>query len=231
MPAMQSRNLTYGLMESLGEAIVTGQYKGKPFPIEADLEKQYGASRSAVREAVKMLTAKGLLRARPRQGTLVEPESQWNLFDPDVLRWLLERKFSLDLLRKFTEMRLAIEPAAAALAATQANAAAVMQIQQGLAHMRAAQQGGDDPLTSDIAFHVAILDATGNPFFAHLRELVATALRISIRFTNRIAGHTASIEDHEKVLRAIEAHDAERASVAMRELIVEVLELIDKASR
>ncbi len=226
-----NRNLTYGLMESLGEAIVTGHYEGRPFPIEAELEKQYGASRSAVREAVKMLTAKGLLRARPRQGTLVEPESQWNLFDPDVLRWMLERKFSLDLLRKFTQMRLAIEPSAAALVAMHANPEALQPIHDGLARMRAAQQGDDDPLAADIAFHVSILDATGNPFFAHLRELVATALRISIRFTNRIAGHTASVDDHQKVLRAIEARNPERASKMMRELIEEVLELIDQAER
>ena len=64
-----------------------------------------------------MLTAKGLLTARPRKGTTVQPPSRWNLFDPDVLRWLLERKFSLELLRQFSELRIAIEPEAAALAA------------------------------------------------------------------------------------------------------------------
>src|SRR6201996_9178663 len=111
-------NLTYTIVEQLGQAIVTGAYNASnTFPIEADLCKQFGASRSVLREAVKMLTAKGLLRARPRQGTSVEPESQWNLFDPDVLRWHLERKFSVKLLLHFTEMRLAVEPNAAALAA------------------------------------------------------------------------------------------------------------------
>src|SRR4028119_2463017 len=111
------RNLTYGLLDSLGKAIVTGRYDDAPFPTEAELARQHSVSRSVTREAVKMLTAKGLLTARPRKGTTGQPSTHWNLFDPDVLRWLLERKFSLRLLRQFNELRVAIEPAAAALAA------------------------------------------------------------------------------------------------------------------
>src|SRR5450755_4921679 len=92
-------NLTYSIVQDLGTAIVTGTYSvTNPFPVEAELCRQYGASRTALREAVKMLTAKGLLGARPRQGTWVQPEETWNLFDPDVMRWLLERKFSFSLL-------------------------------------------------------------------------------------------------------------------------------------
>src|SRR5690606_15876346 len=111
-------NLTYGVVEKLGTSVVTGTI-GKPGQplIEADLGKRFGVSRSVLREAVKMLTAKGLLSARPRQGTRVEPEEHWNLLDPDVLRWLLERKPSPGLLTEFTQVRLAIEPMAAALAA------------------------------------------------------------------------------------------------------------------
>lgn len=71
-PAL-GRNLTYGLLDALGRAIVTGRYDSAPFPTEAELAKQHGVSRSVTREAVKMLTAKGLLSARPRQGTIVEP--------------------------------------------------------------------------------------------------------------------------------------------------------------
>src|SRR5918997_614709 len=115
------RNLTYGLLDEVGRTIVTGRYEGKAFPTEAELARQHGVSRSVTREAVKMLTAKGLLTARPRQGTMIQPTASWNLFDPDVLRWLLERSFSLELLRQFSELRIAIEPAAAALAARSAS--------------------------------------------------------------------------------------------------------------
>ena len=83
------RNLTYALLDAVGKAIVTGQYDTVAFPTEADLAQQYAVSRSVTREAVKMLTAKGLLSARPRQGTVVQPTTSWNLFDTDVLRWLL----------------------------------------------------------------------------------------------------------------------------------------------
>ena len=225
----RERSLTYGLVETLGQRIVTGAFATQPFPTEGELSRQYGTSRSVTREAVKMLTAKGLLRARPRQGTNVTLESQWNLLDPDVLRWLLERKFSLQLLAEFTEMRLAIEPAAAALAARRADREAIEQIRAGLERMQAAGQGDDEPVAADIAFHTAVLAATGNRFFAQLDPMINTALRISIRFTNRIKGRTAGIAQHEEVLDAIVAGDAERATLAMRALIGEVLELIATA--
>ena len=222
-------SFTHSLVESLGQAIVTGDYVETGFPNEGELSKQFGASRTVTREAVKMLTAKGLLSARPRHGTVVEPEAEWNLLDPDVLRWLLERKFSLRLLAEFTEMRLGIEPAAAALAARNADQAGLDGIRKALDRMKAAAEGEDDPLAADIAFHVAILNATKNPFYRDLHELVNTALRISIRFTNRIKGRTASIPSHEDVATAIMARDAAAAQAAMQIIIVDVLELIRAA--
>jgi DNA-binding FadR family transcriptional regulator len=96
--------------------------------------------------------------------------------------------------------------------------------------MKAAAGGEDDPLSADIAFHVAILNATKNPFYRDLHELVNTALRISIRFTNRIKGRTASIPSHEDVATAIIARDAVAAQSAMQVIIVDVLELIRAAS-
>ena len=221
------RNLTYGMLDSLGRAIVTGRYERESFPTEAELAKQHGVSRSVTREAVKMLTAKGLLSARPRQGTVVQPATNWNLFDTDVLRWLLERQFSVDLLRHFNQLRVAIEPEAAALAARYATLDDLDRISQGLERMIAAERGHDEPLEADIAFHVAILRASGNPFYAQFRDVVGTALRTSIRFTNRIKGRTASIADHAAVRDAIEARDPDAARGAMRSLIGDVLDLID----
>lgn len=223
------RNLTYGMLDHLGKAIVTGAYEDTPFPTEAELSKQHAVSRSVTREAVKMLTAKGLLSARPRQGTIVQPVSSWNLFDADVLRWLLDRKFSVDLLRQFSELRIAIEPAAAALAARAADDEGLAAICAGFARMEAAERGEDDPLDADIAFHVAILRASANPFFAQFRDLVETALRTSIRFTNRIKGRTADLAAHGAVMKAIEAHDVDAAQTAMRAIISDVVELIDGA--
>ncbi|MEO8114946.1 MAG: FadR/GntR family transcriptional regulator [Phenylobacterium sp.] len=226
------RNLTYSIVQDLGVSIVTGTYSAKnPFPVEAELCTQFNASRSVLREAVKMLTAKGLLGARPRQGTWVQPEETWNLLDPDVLRWLLERKFSFSLLIEFTQVRLAVEPKAAALAALVAGPAERAAIETAIERMIAAARGEDDPLAPDIAFHVAVLRASGNRFYSQLRELTDTALRFSIRMTNRHKGvRLASVADHKRVSDAILAGDAEAAEAAMRELIQEALDLIQKAA-
>jgi len=226
-------NLTYAIVEELGHAVVTQTYSDDdPFPIEAELCKQFGASRTVLREAVKMLTAKGLLSARPRQGTWVEPESNWNLLDPDVLRWLLERKFSLELLAEFTEVRMGIEPTAAMIAARNATPESLARIHQAIERMRAAARGEDDPLASDIAFHVAILHATGNRFYSQLEGVIGAALRISIRLTNSVKGvPQADVNLHKKVLDAIEAGEAQKARTAMENIISEVLELITSAKR
>ena len=224
------RNLTYAMLDEVGRAIVTGAYEQRPFPTEAELAREHDVSRSVTREAMKMLTAKGLLTARPRKGTSVQPATSWNLFDPDVLRWLLERKFSLRLLRQFSDLRIAIEPAAAALAAQAADAAAIAALRAGYARMEAAE-AGDDALDADIAFHIAVLNGSSNPFYMQFRDLVATALRTSIRFTNRFKGHTASLPAHRSVLDAIEARDPEAARTAMAAIIEDVIVLIAEAER
>lgn len=221
------RNLTFGLLEVLGRSIVIGEYRERPFPTEAELVKRHGVSRSVTREAVKMLGAKGLLGARPKQGTFVQPDEQWSLFDTDVLRWLLERKSSISLLRRFNELRIGVEPQAAALAASRASPDQLAAIMSGLDRMREAERGLDDSLEADIAFHVAVLRASNNPFFVQFRDVVSTALRTSIRFTNRIAGRTASIDDHAAVYDAIVARDPVAARTAMGKLIDDVLELIE----
>jgi DNA-binding FadR family transcriptional regulator len=223
------RNLTFGLLDSLGRAIVTGGYDDRRFPTEAELAAQHSVSRSVTREAVKMLTAKGLLTARPRKGTTVQPPSSWNLFDPDVLRWLLERKFSLQLLRQFSELRIAIEPAAAALAARTADGPALAAVREGYRRMEAAEAVAEDTLEADIEFHITVLNASSNPFYVQFRDLVATALRTSIRFTNGFKGRAASLPAHRAVLEAIERAEPEAAREAMAAIIAEVMVLIAEA--
>lgn len=223
------RSLTRTTLDALGVAIVIGRYDSRPFPTEAEIAKTLGVSRSVTREAVKMLTAKGLVSARPRHGTTVEPATSWNLLDPDVLRWTLERKFSVELLRHFNELRVAIEPEAAALAARYHEPDDLKEIRDGLARMQAALIGRDNALEADIAFHVAVLRASRNPFYLQFRSMVATALQTSIRFTNRIKGRTASIADHAVVADAIGRRDPDAARTAMAGIIGEVLALIEES--
>lgn len=224
-------NLTHLVTNKLGLAIVQGKYNdGQAFPTEAQLAEQYDISRSVMREAVKMLTAKGLISSRPRQGIRLSPASQWNLFDSDVLAWTLNSRPSLSLLKEFTELRYAIEPEAVSLAARIGDQQAIAKIGDALLRMQAAESGDDDNLAADIEFHHNILIASKNRFFIQLSHFIETALRVAITFTNKMARtRFASYEDHKRVYDPIKAGDVDAASAAMRSLLEEALELIDRA--
>jgi DNA-binding FadR family transcriptional regulator len=229
MKSPQRHNLTHQLTHDLGIAIVTGKYViGEGLPSEADLCVEYDVSRSSTREAVKMLSAKGLISSRPKQGIRVLPESRWNMFDTDVLNWILSSKPSLSLLREFTQVRIAIEPQAAALAAVNATAPQLKAIEKSLDRMVDADQGLDDPLEADIAFHTAILEASGNRFIAQLTDFINTALRVSIRYTNKIKGVPgADVKKHSDIFDRIRERDAEKAKEAVSTILQEALELIE----
>jgi DNA-binding FadR family transcriptional regulator len=226
-------NLTASIVADLGHAIVTELYQANgSFPTEAELCQRYGASRPVVREAVKMLTAKGLLLARKRAGTVVQPEATWNLLDPDVLKWMLERNFSIELLIDFTDIRMGIEPRAAVLAAHSATGVQRRAIMDAISRMVAAERGDEDALESDIGFHVAVLEASNNRFIRQFTDLVETTLRFSIRRTNEYKGvPRASVRDHKRVADAIIAGDADQAGVRMSELIKGALDLLLAAGK
>jgi len=229
MKSSPRQNLTHQLTHDLGIAIVKGTYPiGEGLPSEADICLQHDVSRSSTREAVKMLSAKGLISSRPKQGIRVLPESSWNMFDTDVLTWILSAKPSLSLLKEFTQVRHAIEPQAAALASMNATFEQLEAIEKALIRMKEADQGLDDPLEADIAFHTSILDASGNRFFTQLTEFISTALRVSIRYTNKIKGVPgADVKKHAEILDTIKSRNPEKARAAVTIILDEALELID----
>jgi DNA-binding FadR family transcriptional regulator len=225
-------NLTQSLVQRLGSSIVRGDLPaGKPLPIEAELGKKFGASRTVMREAVKILTTKGLIGQRPRVGTYVHPEERWDLLDAEVLKWILDRHFSHKLVREFLEVRIGIEPAAAALAATNATEADLALLKEKLDDMRAANEGHRDPVAADIAFHATILKIGHNRFFHQLTPIIETALRFSIRLTNKVKGTLPDIDAHDKIYRAIRNGNSEAAFRACRELIKEALLLVIKTDK
>ena len=234
-PRMDRRkhtNLAHQVLNELGRRIAIGEHApGIALPPEGDLIREFGTSRTVIREAVKMLMAKGLVSTRPRRGTIVLPESNWNLADPDILDWLLHRRNVLPLILEFVEIRLAIEPVAAALAARAVDASLLDGIRDGIRRMQDAANGDDDPLDADIAFHVAILHATRNRFFYSLRYMIEVALRFSIRISNQVKGVSlASIEEHERILAAISAGDAVLAESRMRTLILDARAFLERAN-
>ena len=227
---MFSGNFTRHIVQSLGKDIALGKYPpGQPLKAESELCADFDASRTVLREAVKMLTAKGMLDARPRRGTIVLPESQWNLSDPEILNWLLDRKGSLPIISEFADMRLAIEPAAAGLAASNLTTETRNSLLHAIDRMKAAARGEDDHLDADIAFHVGILEASGNRFFWNMRHTIEVALRFSIRMTNRFKGvERASVDDHQRILDFILAGDPQAAETEMRSLLIEAKTLLNE---
>lgn len=224
-------NLTQQIAHHLGKAIISGVYGDhNPVPSEAVLCEQLDVSRSAAREAVKSLAAKGLLSSRARQGIRVLPESQWNLFDADILSWIRDSNPSLELLREFTELRLAVEPEAASLAAQRQNADHIEQIRLALLRMKDAESGLDDPLESDIAFHLSILNASENRFFTQLGRIIDTTLRVSIRYTNMLSGvQAAAYGEHKRIYDAIAANQPQKAQKESEKLVGAALTLINAA--
>ncbi|MFT4653331.1 MAG: DNA-binding FadR family transcriptional regulator [Kangiellaceae bacterium] len=222
------QNLTQQLTHKLGLAIVSGHYPiGEGMPSEANLCEEFEVSRSSTREAVKMLSAKGLVSSRPKQGIKVLPESNWNMFDTDVLAWILQSKPSLTLLKEFTQVRFAIEPIAAELAAKNATPKQIQNIEQALNRMSDAEEGLDDPLDADISFHSAILEASGNRFFLQLTPFINTALRVSIRYTNHIKGvKNADVDAHAKIFERIKMGDSDGARICVSQILEEALSLI-----
>lgn len=224
---MRGGNLTQSLVQRLGSSIVRGELPaGKPLPIEAELGKKFGASRTVMREAVKILSTKGLIGQRPRVGTFVHPESRWDLLDAEVLTWILDRHFSHSLVREFLEVRIGIEPAAAALAAANATDADKELLRQRLEAMKGPGNGRFDPVAADIAFHATILEISHNRFYQQLTPIVETALRFSIRLTNKAKGAVADYDAHERIYKAIRNGNADAATKACRDLIREALMLV-----
>ena len=147
-----------------------------------------------------------------------------------MLGWIRDSNPSLELLGEFTELRYAVEPKGASLAAQIQDEEAVSEIVKALERMKRAETGLDDPLEADIAFHLSILNASHNRFFIHLGRITDTTLRVSIRFTNRLAGvRMASFDDHKRICDAIVAGDADLAHKELENLIGEALGLINDA--
>jgi DNA-binding FadR family transcriptional regulator len=226
MTQMPALNITQNLTHTLGLAIVRGDFEGA-LPSEAEICDQYGVSRSSTREAVKMLSAKGLIRSRPKQGIRVQPERNWNMFDPDVLKWTLVSKPTIDLLREFFEMRIVTDPQAASLAAKHADEENILKLEQALQRIRDADSGLDDSLDADIAFFTALFESTSNRFFIQLIEFVSTALRVTSRYSSRMQGFNVSnLEMYEAIFDAIVQGNSMAAFSLVRNMLDDMMKAV-----
>ena len=210
------------IARDLGQRILSGSYAPlSALPTEAELCARYGASRTALRDALLTLAAKGLIEARKRAGTRVRPSSDWNRLDAQVLGWMGEIEPDLDFVRGLIEARLVIEPAAAQLAASMASSGDLAVIEAAYHAMCSAPE--DDLaacLDADVRFHTGILRASRNPVFANLGNMLAAALSFSFRLTtSATANYQRTLSAHGDVLEAIRMRDPDRAGAAMRSLL------------
>lgn len=189
-------------------------------PRESELAEIFGVSRQAVREALKVLAAKGLVTSRRRTGTQVQLRQAWNLLDPDVLAWhpieSLPPKFFQDL----GELRRVVEPSAAAFAASRGTPGAIAEIRDALEEMRSAVADPASFNLADIRFHMAIFSASGNELFERLAFVIRPLLETTFHAqSERRTSTQGLIGPHLAVYNAIAARETERARTEMETIV------------
>lgn len=209
------------IARDLGVAILAGRHKpGETFDGEIEQAEHLGVSRTAYREAVRILTAKGLLESRPKTGTRVTPRDRWNMLDPDVLGWIFAGEPDQSFVRDLFELRGVIEPAASALAARRRTDAHLKELGEAVEGMRRHGLATPEGRAADQQFHKVILTAAGNEPLATLASSVGAAVSWTTTFKQRTRALPRDpLPDHVAVYEAIRAGDASRAHLAMAELL------------
>jgi len=197
------------IVQDIGMQIVSGRFKpDDKLPAEALLCEEYAVSRPVLREATRVLVAKGLVYSRPRVGTVVKPRREWHMLDPDVLHWLMQSSPQNEFFALLTSVRSIIEPAAAALAAQHATTDEMAAIGEAYQRMEAAPTV-EAVLQPDLDFHSRIADATHNDLLAHLCNMLSLALREALKHSNKRPNlHELALPRHKAILTAIENRDA-----------------------
>ena len=192
------------IVRDLGMRIVSGELKpGDRLPNEASLCADYQVSRPVLREATRVLAAKGLVVSKQRAGAIVRRRNDWHLLDPDVLYWLIQSKPQPEFVNTLLTVRRIFEPAAAALAAKVASDKSLQAIAEAYAGMEAASTP-EELLEPDLAFHRRIAEATGNDLLAYIGNMLSLALRESIKLSSQHPNtHALSLPRHKAILTAL----------------------------
>jgi DNA-binding FadR family transcriptional regulator len=209
------------IAQELGLAIVSGRLQpGHVLDGEIEASSQLHVSRTAYREAIRILCAKGLIHSRPRTGTRVSEISDWHLLDPDVLSWMFSGEPRPEVLHGLFELRKIVEPAAAALAAERRSSRHLHAMEEALNRMAIYTLRKPEGREADKAFHAALLAATDNPFIISLTRGVTAAVNSLTEFKLRLTDlERDPIYDHYHVFDAIEAQKPRDAQKAMERLI------------
>ncbi|WP_239807113.1 FadR/GntR family transcriptional regulator [Croceicoccus hydrothermalis] len=220
------RRLHGAIAHRLGTDILAGKYQpGDILSGEVAFAEELHVSRSAYREAIQVLTAKGLVASRPKAGTRVLPRERWNLLDPDVLGWAFAGEPDIAFVRSLFELRLIVEPSAARLAAERREKTELTAMKLALTGMREHGLMTEAGRSADRDFHTAILQATRNDALIVLSASIGAAVNWTTQFKQRARALPRNpIPDHAQVYDAIAAQDADGAAAAMTVLVELALE-------
>ena len=231
--ASAGRRIHGSIAHDLGAAIVTGRYQpGETLPGEVKFSEHLHVSRSAYREAIRMLAAKGLVESRPKAGTRVSDRGRWNLLDPDVLAWTFEGEPSEEFIRDLFELRMIVEPAAAELAARRRDAADLARMGHALEEMARHGLATPEGQAADQLFHQGLLRATHNAPLLSLSSSIEAAVGWTTIFKQRKRKLPRDpLPDHRALFAAVADGDPEAARTAMIELLRLALQEVEMSRR
>jgi DNA-binding FadR family transcriptional regulator len=224
-PSERATSQTDKVVREIGLAITSGRFPANGLlPRDAELMRHFDVSRTVLREALKILSGKGLVRSKTRVGTRVRNRSEWSLFDPELLMWHASTGFDEHFIKYVGEIRLALEPEAAALAALRHSERDLDVLRGYVERMEQAMVSLRDFVDADLAFHLAVAEASGNPFMRAISALIEIALNAALAKSwpgDEPQGVARSAADHRAILEAIAARDPERARATMLVVIAE----------
>jgi DNA-binding FadR family transcriptional regulator len=219
----------------LGTELLKGTYPpGTNMPSEPELIERFQVSRTVLREVMKTLAAKGFVLSKTRVGTRVRDPVYWNYFDADVLAWRVRPGLDEGFMKSLTEVRRALEPAAAALAAQRRSPADIARLRECVRQMARTDHTRQSFAEADLDFHLAIGSASGNPLIRSMASVIETALVASFAHSSPVddpADHEATVNGHAAIVEAIEAGDARAASEAILKVIDIGVSRIDGSRR
>ncbi|WP_086851704.1 FadR/GntR family transcriptional regulator [Amycolatopsis kentuckyensis] len=231
MTEHRPRGLHGQTVEALASRILSDEWgEGTVLDLPA-LREELDISLTALREALKVLAAKGMIDARQKRGTFVQPREKWNMLDADVMRWQTAAADDPGLLDELTEVRAVVEPAAARIAAARATEEDLEALRDALTDMAAA---GDDPEASvqaDLAFHRRLMAATHNNFLMRMERIIAIGLAERDKLVHGSPAAEDPVPNHRKVFDAIVAGDPVAAEQAMLTLVTKAQDDLAKAQR
>jgi GntR family galactonate operon transcriptional repressor len=225
------RGLHGQTVEALASRILSDEWgEGAVLDLPA-LREEFDISLTALREALKVLAAKGMIDARQKRGTFVQPRDRWNMLDADVMRWQTTAADDPGLLEELTEVREVVEPAAARIAAGRASEEDIEALREALADMAAAVGDPEASVEADLAFHRRLMAATHNNFLVRMERIIAIGLAERDKLVHGAPTAEDPVPSHRKVFDAIVAGDPAAAEQAMFALVTKSRDDLEKAQR